>query len=510
MLGDAVSSRRAILKCYLAALWVVCLYRAITQSIVHDEALTYELYVAAPFSRMFSYYDANHHFLNTLLMRLSVALFGVSEWSVRLPALAAAGLYFAAVSQIGMKLFRTTPASLVAVALLTLNPFVLDFMVAARGYGMALALFTYALVMLISFARETDPSVSRRAWLVQAGIALALAVAANLVFAVPVVVLAAIAVLLLRPKRGIAAPAVDTRPVSKKKLKKRAPASLRKPVPNLVYRYFLTSLVAVGLLFFMAAPLDQARSSNFYVGASSASESLRSFASASLAHGGFLRTSHSVNLGIEAVAFLIAPIILIGALVLGIRRGDALLLFTAGAGVGSAIILFLAHVLFNVPYPIDRTAIYFLVLVPLCIAGLANCGIALARVRGVSTVLLYGLSLALVLQFALQFNVRSFLTWEYDADTREIVDHLAQVANRQLPDSVSVGASWQLEPSLNFYRDKERLTWMRPVERGSLAPGAKFYVIMAMDRPAISQLGLTPLYQGALSGSVLAAPTAPR
>ena len=150
------------LKGYLAALWVVCLYRAITQSVTHDEALTYQLYVAAPFSRMFNYFDANHHFLNTLLMRLSVALFGVSEWSLRLPALAAAGLYFAVVYQIGVKMFRSAAVSLLAVALLTLNPFVLDFMVAARGYGMALALFTYALVVLVTYAREKDREVPRR------------------------------------------------------------------------------------------------------------------------------------------------------------------------------------------------------------------------------------------------------------------------------------------------------------------------------------------------------------
>ena len=72
---------------FLACLWLVCLYRAITQSIVHDEALTYELYIAAPLSCIFSYFDANHHFLNTLLMRLSVALVGVSEWALRVPAL---------------------------------------------------------------------------------------------------------------------------------------------------------------------------------------------------------------------------------------------------------------------------------------------------------------------------------------------------------------------------------------------------------------------------------------
>ena len=145
------------------------------------------------------------------------------------------------------------------------------------------------------------------------------------------------------------------------------------------------------------------------------------------------------------MAFLVVPVVLIGALALAIRRGDALLLFTAGACVGSAIIIFLAHVFFGVPYPIDRTGIYFLVLVPLSISGLVDSGVPPPLPR-IAAVLLYGLGLALVLQFAFEFNVRSFLTWEYDVDTRAIVDRLAQAAGPQPPDSVRVGASWQLEP----------------------------------------------------------------
>ena len=72
--------RETALKVYLAAVWAVCLYRAVTQSIVHDEALTYGIYINAPFSQIFQFFDANHHFLNTLLMKLSVAIFGISEW----------------------------------------------------------------------------------------------------------------------------------------------------------------------------------------------------------------------------------------------------------------------------------------------------------------------------------------------------------------------------------------------------------------------------------------------
>lgn len=63
----------------LIVLFAVSVYRAVKQSIVFDEALTWELYLAGPVSAIFQNFQANHHFLNTLLMRLSVAVFGVSE-----------------------------------------------------------------------------------------------------------------------------------------------------------------------------------------------------------------------------------------------------------------------------------------------------------------------------------------------------------------------------------------------------------------------------------------------
>jgi Dolichyl-phosphate-mannose-protein mannosyltransferase len=497
---------------FLACLWLVCLYRAVTQSIVHDEALTYQLYIAAPLSRIFSYFDANHHFLNTLLMRLSVGLFGVSEWALRLPALAGAALYFAAVYQLARNAFRTSAASALAVALLTLNPLVLDFMVAARGYGMALALFTYALALLVRWGQNEQGR--RPADLVKAGVALALSVAANLVFAVPVFAVAISALLLARLQRATA-PAVDpATPVAKnlqrKVRKRKAAAGYSKPLANPLYRYLLAPLAAASLLFFIAAPFAEASASNFYVGSASMAESLRSLASASLAHGGFLRTWRFSGFGIDAAAFLLAPVTVVAALVLGWRRRDPLLLLTGGVAGGSAAVLLLAHALMAVPFPVDRTGIYFLALVPLAMAALVDSGIARGRFQKPIVALFYGLGLAFVVLFAAEFNIRSFLVWEYDADTRQIAGRLAQLGARDQLSSVRVGASWQLEPSLNFYRDKDRLTWMLPVERGSLVPGAGFYVLMAADRPVISTLGLRTVGEWPQSGSVLAVPASPR
>ena len=62
----------------LGLIFAVNVYRAATQSITHDEALTYELFVAAPWTVVFNAYDPNHHVLHTILSKVTVGLLGVS------------------------------------------------------------------------------------------------------------------------------------------------------------------------------------------------------------------------------------------------------------------------------------------------------------------------------------------------------------------------------------------------------------------------------------------------
>src|SRR5687768_11563366 len=62
----------------ITLLFATNVYRAITQSIVHDEALAYQWFVAHPWSRMFSSFDVNHHVLHTILVKLMVDFAGLS------------------------------------------------------------------------------------------------------------------------------------------------------------------------------------------------------------------------------------------------------------------------------------------------------------------------------------------------------------------------------------------------------------------------------------------------
>ena len=152
----------------------------------------------APIDKFVQVYDANHHVLNSLLMRASAASLGVSEFSVRLPALVGGALYLAMAVRLALLLFGPGPLALLCVALLGLNPFILDFLSIARGYALALGFLLCAMDAMLRYLLD------RRQWrLYCAACALALAVAANLTFAVPGAALAgAFAAAVWRDPRG--------------------------------------------------------------------------------------------------------------------------------------------------------------------------------------------------------------------------------------------------------------------------------------------------------------------
>ncbi len=111
----------------LALIFVVNVYRAATQSITHDEAYTYLLFVSGTWSEVFSVYTANHHILHTFLVKLSIDTFGLSELTMRIPSLLGGLLYLVTSYRLVSLLFDRFGPRLLALALLTLNPYVAHF-----------------------------------------------------------------------------------------------------------------------------------------------------------------------------------------------------------------------------------------------------------------------------------------------------------------------------------------------------------------------------------------------
>src|SRR5450759_5273017 len=180
---------------FLAALLAVNLYRAMTQSVTPGEAWNYDRFIAPAWAEALARFDVNNHVLNTLLVRISTARFHLTELSLRLPSLLAGGLYLWVVFRMARRWFGDSLPFLAVVGLLTLNPLVVDALSEARGYGMALACWMWALELIL----ESTQSFSA-VKLNLAGMCLGLSIAASLAFAAPACAL--LAVLLVWSKGG--------------------------------------------------------------------------------------------------------------------------------------------------------------------------------------------------------------------------------------------------------------------------------------------------------------------
>src|SRR5262249_59822866 len=98
---------------------------------------------------VFEAWQANDHLLHTALAWLSVRAFGNSELALRLPALLGAALCLLALRRLARRVCGDGPLHLLALVLVAANPLVLDLLVAARGYGMALALLLWGAIVLL-------------------------------------------------------------------------------------------------------------------------------------------------------------------------------------------------------------------------------------------------------------------------------------------------------------------------------------------------------------------------
>src|SRR5471032_3022245 len=157
---DSTASTKTA-QALLAALFAVNVYRAATQSVTPDEARTYNRFVGPPLREAFRVMTANNHVLNTLLAILSTSYFHLTDLALRLPSVLCGGLYLWAVYRLSRRTFGTGLLCLAAVALLSLNPLVLDYLSAARGYGMALAFWMWALELMLEYLESGQPVASQ-------------------------------------------------------------------------------------------------------------------------------------------------------------------------------------------------------------------------------------------------------------------------------------------------------------------------------------------------------------
>jgi hypothetical protein len=486
----------------VAAVLAVNIYRAAHQSITIDEAFTYDLYIVNPFNWILTQYNANNHVLHTLLCRFSVQALGLSELSMRLPSLLGGLLYLIFVYKLCRHLFKTWWTFLLAMAALTLNPFIMDYLSIARGYGMALGLFMAALYLDIRFLDDPwKPARFDRAG--AAAILLGLSISANLVFLFPAIALAGTLSVVL------AADVKQTR-------------SWKERLSWIADRIWLR--MAAPAVFFLAIPLAHAASDAFGFGTDSLRRTLWTVVTRSLFHQYDVWTYGStppiavrtvdittdwvVPLGLVVLLVTLAPVCWNWLRERDLQRLSKLeraCALTVAVPAICALMVTAAHVLHGTYYPSDRTALYLAVL--LTLAWILLIERALAR-PGIYPALglLAGAPIAIAIVLFLRgFTTSFYYEWRYDAGSKRAFQFLHQQAlqshNRfSGANPMKVEVDWKSSYTFNFYRNMYHADWMaRVVRRPAPEADADYYVLLPEDQEAARKLGLRMLYRDPVS-----------
>lgn len=458
---------RVLALCILVFAFGMALHRASTQTIAHDEALEYEWFLDGGVGHVLVYNPGNH-VLFTLLAKPIVWIFGVRELTLRAPSLLGAAFYLIVIYFLGRRLFGTGLLFLFFVTMLSLNPQIMDFMLAARGYILGFAFLSVAMYVLAALA-ERGPfqpaDVSWRRGCSIASVFLALAVTASFTNIVPVLSLA------------LTFSAIALGGFS-------ALLKFHNPPIGFFARSFILPGSAVGAAILWPF-LIQVRLVTYEVNMHRASDAIRNAFESSFLYR-WTDDLFAPSLGAVPAAigswqarvsdfgvFLFFPLLLcflaLGLFLVHFRPDasrpvqSAHCRLFAGAALASVALIFLFHLLARVNYPLSR---YCLFLIPLfTISTLLVARELLSRFpRFYLQAAAFFFAAIVVSDYALSLHTSYFRYNAYDVVARDLYQSIAQDARARGLSTVRVGGTWWYEPEINFYRRRFRADWLLPYD----------------------------------------------
>jgi len=443
---------------FLAALLAVNLYRAMTQSVTPGEAWNYDRFIGPTWKEALAHFDVNNHVLNTLLVRISTSQFHLTELSLRLPSLLAGAFYLWVVFRMARRWFGDGLRFLAVVGLLTLNPVVVDALSEARGYGMALACWMWALELLF----ESVESFSEQK-LKLAAVCLGLSVAATLAFVAPA--LALLVVFLAWSKSG--AEAQSGVPPGR--------------TPLLGHVFVLIFVLTTFVL--LAIPLDRAEWKTLAVGATSLRQTINEISALSLG------TSLKVIGAVARVAVALVAIVGAAASLRYWRRRDGALVALTGASLALTLVLLMAaHRWLHTPFP-QEGAIYLIPFTTLIVAT-----VILKQHNKTAEIAFLAVSAVLLARYVTEFPFGVYAAGSQFSGARTLTKTLRANSEGGSP---RIGVSLAAEPIMSYYRTRYRQLHWQPIGRLPLTAAYDFYVLTPADAALIQERHLHVLYRDA-------------
>jgi hypothetical protein len=459
------AERTAVLLFALART-AFCAYRAAVQSITVDEATTYLNYVRDHWANVWTHYDPNNHILYSILAQLSVRALHISEFSLRLPSVLAGFFFVIGVHRVLEATVGSRNIRWITLVAVSVSPLMLDFSVAARGYGLGVTLLVWAIYFSI---RGRD---------LMAGIFAGLSMATTFNIAFSVIGLVACPLVLgtgrlrtrLRKCNNVAEPA---------------------------------ALIVLAICY---PAIRQARFDQFYVGLPTIHEALFDFVSQTVravpGHGGWLGSGNALR----AIEYFLLPAVMLFVIAVSVRmllrekrsRRALLPAFTLILALAAIVA---SHIFLGLNYPIDRLWLHLFVLFALAWAVAAS-QVPSPRIRVANAIV----AVALIAQFLTQLHTSYFTLWVFDAPIKQIAQRVRDEVRDKPSGSLSLTGEWWHTPALQYYQHVYRLTALKPVERSdvTLLHGFDYYVLDTDAAASSEAHRLIPIYRDHLSGVLLA------
>jgi len=485
--------RGALLCLAIAALCVV-VARACLQSITLDEADSFLQYSRNPQPSHW-WPVSDNHVLNSVLMRLTTTIFGVSNLTVRLPAILGAIIYIGSALYLSLLVVNRSLLQLLLFTCLVYNPMILDYLVAARGYSLAIGFFLAAVAVIAGAMRNTGHEVKLLRECAWVSILLALSCSANFSYAIANAVTLTIFFLLAVRRNNLG---------SSESIRLGAATYL----PGLLVGFILCGSVVWNW------PKGE-----LYFGSKQMSEMWSGFASGSfddlnpnLINPLLLRGLLPIKrLGPWVVAF--AGLFLFAQMEINRWRNrdaksESLGNFVRLAALVSAATLllhWLAFKIVHIPLPKDRTGLFFVPLWTLALVGslafpLRPGRVEFARRCGVAVLALTAF------YFIGCLRLGYFKEWRFDSDTKTlywIMSDLHQRCGIQ-----RFGIDWRYHLPLNFYRENYGASSLKEFSgstSGELPPDRDAYAIfLPTSQEFIRQQKLQVIYHNDESDAAVA------
>jgi hypothetical protein len=457
---DTLSLLLAISMAVLVMIYVG--YRAYQVGFTHDESYTYTRYTDDSYGSIINYSAKpllpNNHIANTLWVKFAKQNISTHPFALRW--LNVMGFLFFLLISIRWLYALPYRGLLVGCFLcLVLNPYVLDYFMLARGYGIGMCFMWASCNYLMRFLRQPSRNLALKMWVLAA-----LSVESNFSFLNFYLALLAVYGLVI--------------------LNSYWQQHLTK---HQVILYLQDAAIStIALIALIYEPIRKIVKAKQLFGGTTGfwHDTVNSLIERSL----YLQTYSSVATNIVLYVIMVLFLIIVASAILQYKHKQyslqqsplavtVLLLWV------SAFSTIAQHYLRNTEFLSERTGIFYILLFVLTFIYWIQYLRNIKWQRTVAAAVVYSWALLAIIHAANCFNTNYVLDWRYDSDTPQMLTNLKLAAAKDVK-PIAIGGNWIFEPTINFYQQTGHLDWLQPINQPELNTNKFFpyYYILQSDR----------------------------